>query len=192
MRTPILPAHIEETVQAIAKLHAEHYERATPVQRLIERVIAFLGRPAFAGVLTAVILSWIGANLAAMWTGFEPVDPPPFAWLQGAVAVAALYMTTLILTTQRRDDELAGYREQLTLELAMLGEQKSAKIIRLLEEMRRDDPLIENREDQEATLMSTPSDPESVLEAIKDSHDEAVTQNAGGRARVMDTSVWSS
>jgi hypothetical protein len=35
-RTEILPAHIEETVQAIAKLHAEHQERATPFQKFTE------------------------------------------------------------------------------------------------------------------------------------------------------------
>ena len=28
--TPILPAHIEETVQSIARLHAEHYPHASP------------------------------------------------------------------------------------------------------------------------------------------------------------------
>ena len=29
--TPILPAHIEETVQAIARLQAEHRRNATPL-----------------------------------------------------------------------------------------------------------------------------------------------------------------
>jgi hypothetical protein len=38
-RTTILPAHIEETVQAIAKLHAEHQERATPFQKFTEGLI---------------------------------------------------------------------------------------------------------------------------------------------------------
>jgi uncharacterized membrane protein len=70
-------------------------------------------------------------------------------------------MTVLILSTQRRDDELASYREQLTLELAILGEQKSAKVIELLEELRRDDPTIRNRIDHDAAAMSAPADPNS-------------------------------
>ena len=81
-------------------------------------------------------------------------------------------MTALILTTQRREDQLAGHREQLTLELAILSEQKSAKIIELLEEMRRDDPSLKNRVDHEAAAMSTPADPQAVLDAIKDSHED--------------------
>jgi uncharacterized membrane protein len=65
---------------------------------------------------------------------------------------------------------LASCREQLTLDLAILGEQKSAKIIELLEELRRDDPTIRNRVDHDAAAMSAPADPQAVLDAIKDSH----------------------
>jgi uncharacterized membrane protein len=78
-------------------------------------------------------------------------------------------VTVLILTTQRRDDQLAGYREQLTLELAILGEQKSAKTIALLEEMRADSPHLRSRADSEAAAMAVAADPQTVLDAIKDS-----------------------
>jgi uncharacterized membrane protein len=50
----------------------------------------------------------------------------------------------------RREYQLAQLREQLTLELAILSEQKTAKVIQLLEESRRDNPHIRNRVDQEA------------------------------------------
>lgn len=171
--TPILPAHIEDTVQSIARLHAEHYEQATRLQRIVDRMTALMGRPAFVGLLTGAVLVWVLGNLGAAWIGWEPLDPPPFAWFDGVVGLTALYMTALILATQRREDQLAGHREQLTLELAILGEQKSAKIIELLEEMRRDDPSLRNRVDHEATAMSLPADPQAVLDAIKDSHEEA-------------------
>jgi uncharacterized membrane protein len=172
--TPILPAHIEDTVQAIAKLHAEHYQQSTPLQRIVDRLTALVGRPGFVGLLTLVVLVWVLASLGTSWLGREHLDPPPFAWLQGAVGLMALYMTALILATQRREDQLAGHREQLTLELAILGEQKSAKIIGLLEEMRRDNPLLANRVDHEAAAMAAPSDPQAVLDAIKDSRDEVI------------------
>jgi hypothetical protein len=44
------------------------------------------------------------------------------------------------------------------LELAILNDQKSSKIIELLEEFRRDNPMIADRIDSEARAMSTPSD----------------------------------
>jgi uncharacterized membrane protein len=76
-------------------------------------------------------------------------------------------MTVFILATQRREDELANRHEQLTLELAMLSEQKAAKIILLLEELRQDHPEIQDRVDKEAVAMSSPADSRSILEALK-------------------------
>ncbi len=169
--TPILPAHIEDTLQAIAKLHADHRQSAGRLQRVVERLTGLIGRPRFIAALTVVVALWVGGNLLAAWTGGASWDPPPFNWLQGGLGLLALYVTVLILTTQRREDQLAGYREQLTLELAILGEQKSAKIIALLEEMRRDSPTLRNRVDEEAAAMAVAADPQTVLDAIKDSEE---------------------
>jgi uncharacterized membrane protein len=167
--TPILPAHIEETIRAIAKLHADHHQEAGTLQRIVERLTAWIGRPRFIAALTAVVVLWITSNLLVGFFGSRPWDPPPFNWLEGGLGLLALYVTVLILTTQRRDDQLAGYREQLTLELAILSEQKSAKIIALLEEQRRDHPHLENRVDTEAAAMAVAADPQTVLDAIKES-----------------------
>lgn len=94
-------------------------------------------------------------------------DAPPFPWLQGAIATCALYLSAVILSTQRRQDQLAGHREQLNLELAIVADQKLAKIIELLEELRRDSPTLANRSDHAAQAMATPTDPHLVLDAIK-------------------------
>lgn len=112
------------------------------------------------------IVAWVGGNILIGWAGFRPADPPPFSWLQGALSMGALYVAALILTTQRREDQLAGQREQLILELAILNDQKTSKIIELLEEARRDSPILTDRVDDEAHAMSMPADPHSVLEAI--------------------------
>jgi uncharacterized membrane protein len=88
--------------------------------------------------------SWIGGNLLALAFGYTPIDPPPFSWLELVVSLMARCITALILTTPRRGDQLAEHTEQMTLELAILSEQKLAKIIQLLEESRRDNPLLDN------------------------------------------------
>ena len=171
--TPILPAHIEDTIRSIAQLHAEHHRAATPLQRVVDKMTALVGRPRFIGLLTLLVVLWIGGNGIASLGGYAAFDPPPFAWFDGAVSLGALYIALLILTTQRREDQLAQHREQLTLELAILSEQKTAKVIELLEEMRRDNPNLRNRVDEEAAAMAVPADPQSVLNAIKESHAEA-------------------
>jgi uncharacterized membrane protein len=69
--------------------------------------------------------------------------------------------------------QLAQLREQLTLELAILSEQKTAKVIPTLEESRRDNPLIRDR------VVAQRADPKSVLDAIRETHAEA-EQISGG------------
>jgi uncharacterized membrane protein len=167
-----LPPHIEEAIQSIARLHEAHRDGATPLQRTLHGLAALLARPWFVGVVTALAIGWVCLNLFAAPLGFRPPDPPPFVWLGHAVALASLYMVVLIYLTQRHDDELTELREQLTLELALLGEQKTAKIIQLIEEFRRDIPSVHNRVDQQADAMAEPIDPQRVVEAIKETHGE--------------------
>jgi len=120
------PIHIEETIKAIARLHAEHRASATRHHRVVEAVANLLGRPGFLIALTVLVASWIGANGGAAALGYRAPDPPPFAGLAGFSSLASLYLVVVIVTTQRRDDRLARHRELLTLELAVLTEQKAA------------------------------------------------------------------
>ena len=90
-------------------------------------------------------------------------------------------MVLLVLATQGREDRLAQHRELLILELALLSEQKTAKVIQLLEESRRENPLVSNRVDQEAEGMAAPADPGSVLQEIKQVVENKEAQQAAGR-----------
>jgi uncharacterized membrane protein len=136
-------------------------------ERFVGRLTGRAASPKFVMLLTAILIFWIGMNSALLFLGNKPIDEPPFFWMQGAVSLAALYMTVLILATQRRESELASHHEHLTLELAILSEQKTAKIIALLEELRQDHPDIHDRIDREAAALSEPADPQPVLETIK-------------------------
>ena len=73
--------------------------------------------------------------------------------------------------TQRREEELARHRAQLTLHLVALSEQKIAKVIDLLEEQRRENPMLPTRDDREAQEMAQASDPDHVLNRIIETHD---------------------
>ena len=173
LASPVLPDHIEETIRSIDRLHAEHRRDATPLQRAVDRMTTLLGRPGFIFVVTVIVALWVGCNLLAAALGHRAIDPPPFSALAGVVSLASLYLVVLILATQRREDQLAQHREQLILELALLSEQKTAKVIELLEEFRRDDPLIHNRVDRQADSMAQPADPQQMLDAIKEIRAEA-------------------
>jgi uncharacterized membrane protein len=171
-----VPAHINETIVAMTKMHAAQKRAAHPVQKKIAQAISALGRPAVLLILTAIVAGWIGTNLVLMALGHTPPDPPPFAYLEDATSLAALYLATTIVITQRHEDNMATCRDQLTLQLALLADQKSAKIIRLLEELRRNDPDQSSDPDHEAEAMAKPADPEAVMAEIKATHEALAEQ----------------
>ena len=163
--------HVEETVQSIAHLHAKHYKHSTHSERLADRATALLGRPSFLAILTVVIAGWVIGNLLSLRLNHAAFDPPPFSWLEVGLTVAAVYMAVLILTTQRRADRLADMREQMTLELSIQTEKKVAKLIELLEELRRDSPEVFDRIDTEAREMSSRADPRAMAGAIEQTNE---------------------
>jgi len=171
-----LPLHIAETVDAIAWIHADHQLKRTGVERFIDNWTAGLARPAVLAAVLCGVALWIAINSLAPVVGYTIIDQPPFPWLSEALTFLGLIMGILILSTQRRADQLAELREQMTLELASVTERKVAKVIELIEELRRDSPYLENRTDQEATQMSVRTSPAEVLVAIKDSHEDIVAR----------------
>ena len=171
---PSIPQmHIEETIKAITRLHAEHRAGATRHQRALGIATSLLAQPGFFIALSALVFGWIGLNTLGPTLGFRQFDPPPFPWLSGFSSLASLYLVVVVVTTQRRDDRLARHRELLTLELAILTEQKVAKAIALLEELRRDSPHVHDRIDPQADIMAEPADPQTVIDAIKETRTAA-------------------
>ena len=139
-------------------------------QRAIDGITAAIARPSFIASLALAVSLWVAANLVGLRLGYSMPDEPPFPWLQGAMTGISLFMVVFIVGTQKHDDELAEQREMITLELALLSEQKIAKLIQLLEEFRRDSPQLHDRLDEEAEEMAKPANSESVFSAIKETH----------------------
>lgn len=98
----------------------------------------------------------------------DAVGPAPYSWLELGLTIFTVYITLLILAAQRRVEILANHREQFTLQLALLNERKTAKVIALIEELRQESPVIPNRLDREAREMSDSVDARSVSKAIEE------------------------
>ena len=145
------------------------------MQRVVDRSVRVISRPRFVAILSAIIVAWMVLNIGSANLGYR-VDPPPFQILQGVGGALAIYLTVLILITQRRENELAVRSEQLTLQLAILSEKKNAKIIQLLEELRRDSPMVSNRIDPEADALAVPADTHMVAEALRDSDEDPLAE----------------
>lgn len=164
-----ISAESEQIGQNISAVHQfytrEELKRSTS-QRHVESIGGFVGRPAFLVVILLFVSVWMGLNLALMAWGEAPFDEPTFIWVQGLTGLAALLTTTFVLIKQNRVAELGEQRDHLDLKVTLLIEQKTAKLIDLMEELRRDLPNVKHRHDSGAAVMQQAMSPEGVLAAL--------------------------
>jgi uncharacterized membrane protein len=155
--------HVIESLETLAQSHLAHHRSASRLQRGLDRVTALVGTPPALIALVVALVLWIGGTALSTHSGF--LDPS-FVCLGLVASCASLLVSVLILITQRHEDQLAERRGQLTLELAILADKKTAKLIALLEELRRDQPDVSDRHDPQSQEMAIPTDVQTVLEAI--------------------------
>ena len=157
---------ISQNIEAVLDFYARAEQRISRSQRILERISSFIGQPVFLGIILLFVALWMLANDALRQTTGGDFDPPPFHWLQGIIGLAALLATFVILSKQNRLAKLEEQRAHLDLKVTLLTEQKAAKLIDLLEELRRDLPNVRDRHDPEATALQQPMNPELVLAAL--------------------------
>ncbi|TWI45845.1 putative membrane protein [Pseudoduganella flava] len=162
-----LPDAVNENLETISEFYARHKHEISPMQTLIERVALFFGRPGYLIGIVVFAVLWIGANLFAEQLGWDVFDEPPFFWLQGIITLNAFLTTTTVLIRQNRMARLADQHTHLDLQVSLLTDKKTSKIISLLEELRRDMPQVADKSDPEAQQLDKPANPNAVLGAIE-------------------------
>jgi uncharacterized membrane protein len=155
-----------QNLDAVLGFYAREGQKISRSQRILERVSLMLGKPLYLASILLFVLLWVGVNLLLRLLGRVPFDPPPFVWLQGLIGLGALVTATVLLAKQNRLSGLAEQRAHLDLKVTLLTEQKAAKLIDLLEELRRDLPNVANRHDPEAVSLQQSMNPDLVLAAL--------------------------
>ncbi len=175
---------IEQSIAAVHDFYSREETRRSASQRYAETLSNFVGRPAFLIFSVLLVLLWVGANYGLHALNQKPFDEAPFHWLQGIVAVAALLTTVAVLIKQTRIEKVSEQRDHLDLNISLLIEQKTAKVIHLLEELRRDLPNVKDRHDSDAVIMQTAMSPERVLAALDE---ELISQDGSVSASTAST-----
>ena len=162
-----VPPVVSQNIEALEAYYALEEQRVGAAQRLLERFSTAIGRPWFLAVIVLFVLLWIGYNILAPHFGRTRFDPPPFPALQGIVSLGALLTTTVVLIGQNRLAHLERQREQMELQVNILTEQKTTKLVHLLEELRHDLPMVRDRHDPDAATLQQPTDATGILTALE-------------------------
>ena len=153
---------VEEHAKTIADIHHDAIDGLGAHQRGVERLTAWLGRPRTLYFIVASIAAWTAVN--ALWS--RAWDPPPFPLLQGLVTALGLLTAMMVLITQNRLARHNERRAQLDLHINLLSEQRTAKLVQLVQQLRHDLPSVKDREDPEAEALQSRSDARAVLVSL--------------------------
>ena len=128
--------------------HEQHESDCTRGDRLADRLTKVLGSWRFIVIQTVMILIWVGVNLLAY---FSQWDPNPFILLNLLFSVQSAYAAPIIMMAQNRQgerDRIQAYEdyrtnleakmeiEELEIKLSRMETEKLDKIITMLQELK--------------------------------------------------------
>jgi len=163
-----LAEHIEGNIESIVAIQRREWEERPLSQRRVEQMSRVIGRPMYLVGLLVFTVLWVAVNVCAAALGRRALDPFPFELLDGILSLAALVSTTVILIAQNRQTRLERQHTHLALQVNLLTEQKVTKLIHLLEELRRDLPMVKDRHDPQSEALKETPDARKVLRAIEE------------------------
>jgi uncharacterized membrane protein len=162
----LLPEQVIKNIELIATHQDRYHQNSTPHQRGLDKITAIFSRSQFLYFQVIFFTTWwICSYLSSRQILLA--DFPLFNLREEGIDVAALLISTGVLIYQTRQEQVSEERSHLMLQLNLITEQKIAKLISLVEELRTDLPNVRNRADLEAEIMQQAIDPQAILEVIQ-------------------------
>ena len=124
----LLPAAARRNIAAVRDLAAEVRLGRTRVDRATDAISGFVGSPRFLIAQVALVAAWVAVN--TLPTG--RFDPYPFEFLNFALAVEAILLSTVVLMAQNRQGREAAAQAELHLQVGLLAEQEATKMLEML------------------------------------------------------------
>ena len=166
--TEQVPEQVIRNVETIDRHQDRHQQNTKADRRIINKIASIFGRPQFLYFQIVFFAVWIGcSNLAER--NIIAKNFPLFELHLHGLEIASLLISTEVLIDQTHQEKLSKEQSHLMLQLNLLSEQKIAKLISLVEELRTDLPNVRNRADLEAQIMQQAIDPQAILEVIQNS-----------------------
>jgi len=156
----------QQNIETIARLEHAAIEQRGLGERMSDAFTRVMGSMAFVGVHVAGFLLWFSINLG-LFPGIEPFDPFPFGILTLIVSAEGVLLAIFVLISQNRASRLANQRAHLNLQISLLAEQESTKLLQKLQTIADHLGIQETAEDHEAQRLSQSTHLEVLAEELK-------------------------
>ncbi len=162
--SPELRDVVARNIRALVDERRRFDQRKTAQQRVADRITAFTGDMRFVYLHAVLFGGWIVLNPGVV-PGVKPWDPFPFVMLAMAASVEAIFLSTFVLISQNRMQELADRRADLDLQINLLAEHEVTKLLAVVDAVAQK-LGVESFERQEIDALKEEVKPDAVLREI--------------------------
>jgi uncharacterized membrane protein len=154
-------------ILAITGMERAALDSRTVGERLSDTIARHAGRSWFIATHAVWFGGWILLNSG--WIGsIRPFDPYPYQFLTFVVSLEAIFLSLFILMSQGRSAKQADDRAHLDLQINLLAEQESTKMLQMLQSLCEYHGLAKAR-DPEVEKLKAETKPEELLQELKES-----------------------
>ena len=162
------PSRTAQTnIEKVVQLEEEDERHRSFGDRFPEMIGSFAGSVAFVTCELAFVGLWAVANSDVI-PGLPVFDPFPYSLLSGVLGLEGVLLTVFVLIRQNRMNLLADRRSHLDLQLSLLAEKETTKIIQMLERMSRQMGMEHQVADKESKELGEATAVESLARELKD------------------------
>ena len=154
-----------QNIETISRLEHEEIERRSTSEKISEAFTRFMGSLTFVVLHLIGMAVWFSWNLGAF--GLEPFDPFPFGIFTLIVSTEGVILAIFVLISQNRMSRLANQRSHLNLQISLLAEQETTKILQRLKMIADHLEIRETVADEEAERLSQSTHLEVLAEELK-------------------------
>jgi uncharacterized membrane protein len=129
-RRPI-QRYLEHNIRELVEVRREFERRKSTQDRIADAITAFAGSMRFVWLHAALFGGWIVWN-SGLVPGARPFDPFPYVMLAMIASVEAIFLSTFVLISQNRSNELADKRADADLQISLLAEHEITHVLRIL------------------------------------------------------------
>lgn len=153
---------VERNIRALLRQRRLEESRKGTQDRVADAITRFTGSMRFVYIHLVLFGAWIVVNLG--WTRLPRFDPS-FVVLAMVASVEAIFLSTFVLISQNRMQELADRRADLDLQVSLLAEHEVTRLVQLVAAMAAKMGIAE-ASDPELEELKQDVRPETVLEEI--------------------------
>jgi len=141
--------HHKKSHQIIKSFEAEALRKRPFAIKIADFFTSYFGTVGF--LLGNIILygGWIYINSGRI-SGFVPIDPFPYSFLNSFVSLEAIFLTVIVLISQNRSNQIDKLRQELQLQVNLYSEKETTKILQLVKKLADEKGIkIEDKEIEE-------------------------------------------